>query len=70
MLVYIAFFVSINGYYKACTTNYNYYSSFFYFHKYSTGQITLDFHLECEMLNPDGNSIEIKGLGQGVVDAQ
>jgi len=36
----------------------------------STGQSTLDFQSECEMLDPDGNSIEIKGFGQGVVDAQ
>ncbi|SVB50203.1 uncharacterized protein METZ01_LOCUS203057 [marine metagenome] len=36
----------------------------------STGQSTLDFQPECEMLDPDGNSIEIKGFGQGVVDAQ
>jgi len=36
----------------------------------STGQSTLDFQSECEMLDPDGSSIEIKGFGQGVVNAQ
>ena len=36
----------------------------------SIGSSTLDFLPECEMLDPDDNLIEIKGLAQGVVNAQ
>jgi hypothetical protein len=36
----------------------------------SIGSSTLDFLPECEMLDPDDNTIEIKGFGVGVVNAQ
>ena len=36
----------------------------------SIGSSTLDFLPECEMLDPDDNLIQIKGFGEGVVNAQ
>ena len=36
----------------------------------SIGSSILNFTSECEMLDPDGNLIEIKGFAQGVVNAQ
>ena len=36
----------------------------------SIGSSILNFTSDCEMLDPDGNLIEIKGFAQGVVNAQ
>ena len=36
----------------------------------SIGSSTLDFTSDCEMLDSDDNPIEIKGFGEGVVNAQ
>jgi hypothetical protein len=36
----------------------------------TTGQSTVTYSTECELVDPDDNPIEIKSFGQGVVDAQ
>ena len=34
------------------------------------GQSSLQYTSECELVDPDDNTLEIKGFGEGIVDAK